>query len=105
MIILIRKFGGVLVIALASDPKVGVSRPGLCHSVVSLAKKLYLHIVSLYADAGGNPAMDWHLIRGGGGALLYFWLVYATETGLCSLVGQLWAMGDFTLLGKSHILV
>ena len=33
--------GGAVLARWSSDPKVGGSRPGLCHSVVSLDKKLY----------------------------------------------------------------
>ena len=59
-----------------SGPDLG---PGRGHGVVFLDKTLYSHSASLHPGvlmgtgefhAGGNPAMDWHPIRGGGGDIL-----------------------------------
>ena len=49
--------------------------PGRSHCVVFLGKTLYSHSASLHPGAqmgtrkyaGGNPAMDWRSIQGGGG--------------------------------------
>ena len=53
-----------------------VGRGGWGYCVVFLGKALYSHSASLHPgvlmdtgkfNAGGNPAMDWHPIQGGGG--------------------------------------